>query len=231
MPWPAVIKMPGREKPSSWLDARGTAISSITATRSWKSRMPIAISPWRVLRMPRLVSSRETMAVDDSERPPARMAEICQGSPNNCSTRKKKTVHIATCRLPSLNTVLRSTITRGSENSRPRIKSRKVRPSSAMAVSSSGSVMTPSPVGPNRAPVRMNASSELMRTRYSRMMSSVDVPSSSNTEVSRVDVSPCNGRLPFVRMDCQGNNLPYIGARRPSMHRFQQIVKEKSKSA
>lgn len=155
----------------------------------------MAISPCLFFRKPRLLSSPETMAVEESDSPPASIAAMCHSRPESLRIRKKHKEQTTTCMLPNLNTVLRKTISLGKENSRPRINNRKLSPSSAIAVSSSGSSIIARPVGPNKAPVMRKASSDAMRKRYKSTIRIVDVPSSRRTVVRKIEVSLCKGLL------------------------------------
>ena len=109
----------------------GNRVSSNTATRSWNSKTPMAFWPWLLKISPRLLSSRLTMAVDDSARPAPSTRATASGTSSTIRIPPSNAVLASTCKPPRVNTTCRSASMRGRENSRPRVNSRNTTPSSA----------------------------------------------------------------------------------------------------
>ena len=111
-----------------------------------------ASRPWVRLSSARSVSCCSRIAVElMATAPPSTMA-TSQRRPSRWPSSANTAAVAATCAAPSPNTSRRMASMRGSENSRPRVNSRKATPSSASSRVAPVSETTPSACGPSTSP-------------------------------------------------------------------------------
>ncbi len=155
-----------------------------TKARSWNSRMPKDSLPCVRFSSPWSDSCCITMAVEDIATAPPSTTATSGGEPSHQAMAPNARAVNPTWALPSANTSLRMAIRRGSENSSPRVNSRKTTPNSASVVVVSVSSTQPSACGPSSAPTARNPRTGGRRRRPSVATTSSVAASSTRTSTS-----------------------------------------------